>query len=303
MNVQDMSEQRNIDAEAPFYVAEWYVDPATCRITKDEQQHKLELKTMTVLVCLAQQQGQVISRDVLKEKAWPDMVVGYDSLASAIIKLRKAFGDNEKNSELIETVPKKGYRLICPVSTMSAALASDSENSRSTTENSGPGSRKSVSRKSRSSESESSKAQSTVATPDVSKIAIIIIAAAFAVAALLPVYVQFTSETGEPDKSSISTGRMVTYGEILFNKRDYKGAIKYFTEALNANPDREESRIWLAAAYANIGDIEEAKWQLEQVKINGGELSLKRLEKVISFKGPEQRKAFIDGLYKAGIEN
>ena len=68
-----MSKQRNIDAEAPFYVAEWYVDPATCRKTKDEQQHKIEPKVMAVLVCLAQQQSQVISRDVLEAKAWPNM--------------------------------------------------------------------------------------------------------------------------------------------------------------------------------------------------------------------------------------
>ena len=85
-----MSEQRNIDAETPFYVADWYVDPATCRITKDDQQYKIEPKAMTVLVCLARQQGQVVSRETLEEQAWAGMVVGYDSLASAIIKLRKA---------------------------------------------------------------------------------------------------------------------------------------------------------------------------------------------------------------------
>ncbi len=68
------------------------------------------------------------------------------------------------------------------------------------------------------------------------------------------------------------------------------------------NPDIEESRIRLAA-YANIGDMDEASWQLEQVKINGREVSLPHLEKVIPFKDLEQRKAFVDGLYKVGIEN
>jgi len=95
----------------------------------------------------------------------------------------------------------------------------------------------------------------------------------------------------------------VIYGEILFNKRDFQGAIRNFTEALEMNPESEESRIWLAAAYANVGDIEEARWQLEQVKINGQNLSLSRLEKVIPLKDPEQKEYFINGLYKAGVKN
>jgi adenylate cyclase len=93
----------------------------------------------------------------------------------------------------------------------------------------------------------------------------------------------------------------VIHGEILFNMRDYKKAIENFTYALDVNPEIEEARIWLAAAYANIGDIDEASWQLEQVRMSGGKLSLQRIESVIPFKDPEQRKAFIDSLYKAGL--
>jgi len=44
------------------------------------------------------------------------MVVGYDALSNAVVKLRKAFGDDPKNPEIIETIPKVGYRLISEVS-------------------------------------------------------------------------------------------------------------------------------------------------------------------------------------------
>ena len=94
----------------------------------------------------------------------------------------------------------------------------------------------------------------------------------------------------------------VIHGEIFFNMRDYEKAIENFTYALDVNPEIEESRIWLAAAYANIGELDEASWQLEQVRMSGGNLSLQRIESVIPFKDPEQRKAFIDSLYKAGLE-
>jgi len=114
-STQNMTEQQNISAEKPFYVGDWHVDPAAGRISSDGVEHKIEPKAMTVLVCLALQQGQVVSRESLEEQAWAGMVVGYDSLASAIIKLRKAFGDDSKNPRYIETVPKKGYRLVCDV--------------------------------------------------------------------------------------------------------------------------------------------------------------------------------------------
>jgi hypothetical protein len=94
----------------------------------------------------------------------------------------------------------------------------------------------------------------------------------------------------------------VIHGEIFFNMRDYDKAIENFTYALDVNPESEESRIWLAAAYANTGDIDEAGWQPEQLRMNAGDLSLQRLEKVIPFKDPEQRKAFIDSLYRAGLK-
>ena len=113
-----MSEQRNIDAETPFYVAGWLVDPATCRIAKEGEQHKIEPKAMTVLLCLAQQQGQVVSREVLEEKAWPDMVVGYDSLASAI----KHLAITPKTRRLSKRCPKK-------VTALSARLVADQHHS------------------------------------------------------------------------------------------------------------------------------------------------------------------------------
>lgn len=107
---------QKITGASPFWINDWYIDPDSCRIQRGNEVVKLEPKVMTVLVCLAEEAGKVISREQLEAKAWPGMVVGYDSLASTIIKLRKAFGDDSKNPTIIETVSKKGYRLIAPTS-------------------------------------------------------------------------------------------------------------------------------------------------------------------------------------------
>lgn len=107
---------KEIDFQKPFYVADWLVDPVSCRIKNTKQEVKLEPKSMLVLVCLAQQAGEVVIRENLEKMVWQDVVVGYDSLASSIIKLRKALGDDSKQPRYIETVPKRGYRFIAEVS-------------------------------------------------------------------------------------------------------------------------------------------------------------------------------------------
>jgi TolB-like protein/DNA-binding winged helix-turn-helix (wHTH) protein/Flp pilus assembly protein TadD len=110
-----MIEPIEITLNEPFKVGEWHVDPSTGRIQLQNSEVRLEPKVMTVLVCLAQEAGKVVSREQLEATAWAGTVVGYDSLASTIIKLRKAFADDSKNPRVIETVPKRGYRLIAAV--------------------------------------------------------------------------------------------------------------------------------------------------------------------------------------------
>lgn len=100
----------------PFYLAEWCIYPDLGRISRDGNEVKLEPKVMSVLVYLAERAGQVVSRDELLDKLWPDVVVSYDSLSSTVIKLRKALGDDSRNSNYIETIPKKGYRCVARVS-------------------------------------------------------------------------------------------------------------------------------------------------------------------------------------------
>lgn len=101
--------------DEPFLIDDWRVDPGTGCLQRGEQTVKLEPKAMTVLQCLARVPGKVVSREELESVAWAGTVVGYDALASSIIKLRKAFDDDSRQPRIIQTVPKKGYRLIASV--------------------------------------------------------------------------------------------------------------------------------------------------------------------------------------------
>jgi len=102
-------------SRSPFQIGDWRVEPDAGRLTQGDRSSRLEPKVMDLLIYMAQRPGQVLAREELEQAIWTGTVVGYDALTSAIIKLRKAFGDDSHKPWLIETVAKKGYRLIAPV--------------------------------------------------------------------------------------------------------------------------------------------------------------------------------------------
>ena len=99
-----------------FYIDNWHIDTEVNRLSFRNQEIKLESKVMDVLVYLADHAGEIVSREALERDVWAGKVVGYDSLTSTINKIRKAFDDDSRAPRYIETVSKKGYRLIAKVS-------------------------------------------------------------------------------------------------------------------------------------------------------------------------------------------
>jgi DNA-binding winged helix-turn-helix (wHTH) protein len=93
----------------------WCIDRATNEIARGAERVHLEPKVMDVLMALAAEPGAVFSREQLLAAAWPGMVVGDEALTQSIIKLRRALGDNPRAPAYIETIPKRGYRLIADV--------------------------------------------------------------------------------------------------------------------------------------------------------------------------------------------
>src|SRR5215472_9054989 len=75
---------------------------------------ELESKPVEVLLQLLLRAGEVATKEELLESAWPGVTVVEGSLATAVSKLRKAFG--EEHGSIVLTVPRIGYRLGIPVS-------------------------------------------------------------------------------------------------------------------------------------------------------------------------------------------
>lgn len=96
-------------------IGEWELDLELNALRRGSESVHLEAKAVEVLRQLALKPGRVVPREELLALAWPGVIVGDDALTQAIIKLRKALGDDAQEPKYIETIPKRGYRLIATV--------------------------------------------------------------------------------------------------------------------------------------------------------------------------------------------
>jgi len=103
------------DVDGNFRVGSWFVEPSLNTVSFNCTTVRLERKQVEVLVCLAQHPGQPVSKENLLRTVWPDTCVGDDVLIRAICELRRVFEDDPKDARFIQTIPKRGYRLVAPV--------------------------------------------------------------------------------------------------------------------------------------------------------------------------------------------
>lgn len=101
---------------------EWHVDHATSRLTRDGEARSVEPKVMDLLFLLADEPGRVFTRAAIMAALWPNLTVSEDTLARCVFKLRRALDDDRENPRFIQTVPKRGYRLIAMTDDASVAL-------------------------------------------------------------------------------------------------------------------------------------------------------------------------------------
>jgi DNA-binding winged helix-turn-helix (wHTH) protein len=120
-----LAENLNGDSRAgELRVGPWTLDARNNELRRENETVHLEPKATEVLQLLASRAGTAVSREELLATVWPGVVVGDDALTQAIIKLRKALGDDSHAPKYIETISKRGYRLIAPVSAPAAPGAS-----------------------------------------------------------------------------------------------------------------------------------------------------------------------------------
>jgi TolB-like protein/thioredoxin-like negative regulator of GroEL len=99
----------------PFRVGRWSVDPNTGTLSGEGSTRRLQPRTMAVLQRLSESAGVLVSKQQLLDEVWEGAFVGEDVLSRCIADIRRAMNDDARQPTVIETVPRRGYRLIAPV--------------------------------------------------------------------------------------------------------------------------------------------------------------------------------------------
>ncbi|NOT89369.1 MAG: AAA family ATPase [Lysobacter sp.] len=107
---------RTLATHSRFRVGALLVQPDRLVVSLDGQDTELEPRMMEVLIALAEHAGEVVSAEQLLIEVWRGTFYGDNPVHKAIAYLRKVFGDDLKSPRYIETIRKRGYRLIAKVS-------------------------------------------------------------------------------------------------------------------------------------------------------------------------------------------
>src|ERR1700746_1725898 len=85
-------------------------------LTKQGKRITLQEQPFQLLLMLLQKPGEVVTREELRTKLWPQTIVDFDhGLNKAVSKIREALGDSSENPRFVETVARRGYRFLCDV--------------------------------------------------------------------------------------------------------------------------------------------------------------------------------------------
>ncbi len=101
--------------DGDFRVGPWLVQPNLNTVSRNGTAIRLEPKVMEVLVCLAGHAGESLPKETLLQAVWPDTFVSEAVLSRCISELRRVFEDDAREQRLIQTIPKRGYRLLVAV--------------------------------------------------------------------------------------------------------------------------------------------------------------------------------------------
>jgi len=105
------------DSAARIRFGAFEADLRSGELFKDGRRIPIANQSFLALSVLLEQPGQVVSRDALRARLWPDnRVVEFEQGLNAIInRLREALGDSAGNARFIETLPRRGYRFIAAI--------------------------------------------------------------------------------------------------------------------------------------------------------------------------------------------
>jgi DNA-binding winged helix-turn-helix (wHTH) protein len=99
----------------------WHVQPTLNLLTRGDVTVRLRAQLMDLLLCLASRPGRVFGKDDLVAEVWEGRWIAVSALSRCVAELRAALGDDAQRPRVIQTITKRGYRLIAPVEAVAVA--------------------------------------------------------------------------------------------------------------------------------------------------------------------------------------
>src|ERR1044071_93522 len=105
------------DSRSALRFGVFELDPKTGELRKKGMKVRLQGQPIDILVLLLQRPGQIVTREELQKNLWPaDTFVDFEQgLNNAMNRLRAALDDDAESPHFIETLPRRGYRFVGPV--------------------------------------------------------------------------------------------------------------------------------------------------------------------------------------------
>jgi DNA-binding winged helix-turn-helix (wHTH) protein/tetratricopeptide (TPR) repeat protein len=103
------------------------LDPQEGRLAKNGTRVKVQDLPLRLLAMLVERPGEIVTRDEVRQRLWPDNTfVEFDnSLGVAIRKVRDSLNDDAETPKYVETIPRRGYRFLAPVTVQGSSTPRD----------------------------------------------------------------------------------------------------------------------------------------------------------------------------------
>jgi DNA-binding winged helix-turn-helix (wHTH) protein/pimeloyl-ACP methyl ester carboxylesterase len=105
----------SLQSQVLYEFGPFKLSPAQHLLAEGTKRVPLTPKAFQILLALVESQGQIVSKEELLQKVWPDTFVEEATLAQNVFTLRRVLKDDRGTSHYIETVPKRGYRFVARV--------------------------------------------------------------------------------------------------------------------------------------------------------------------------------------------
>ena len=99
----------------PFTLGDWLVEPKACHVSRGDTVIKLRAQLIDLLVCLARREGEIALKEEILAEVWPGQYIAESGVSRCVAELRQALQDDAQHPRYIETITKRGYRIVAPV--------------------------------------------------------------------------------------------------------------------------------------------------------------------------------------------